>query len=71
MRPTIKMSFRLKTMLGIAIIEATLLFILVLYSTSELRLSNEQALYNRAETTTILFANTSEDAVLSTDIASL
>ena len=65
------MSFRLKTMLGIAIIEATLLFILVLYSTSELRLSNEQALYNRAETTTILFANTSEDAVLSTDIASL
>lgn len=65
------MSFRLKTILGIALIEGVLLIILVLNSLSILHRSNEEELYNRASTAARLFATTSKDAVLSTDIATL
>ncbi len=65
------MSFRLKTILGIAAIEAVLLFILIWNSLLFLRASNEEELIKRADTTATLFATTTKNAVLSTDIASL
>lgn len=65
------MNFRLKTILGIACIEATLLLALVISSLAYLRDSNEQELQRRAATTATLFATTAADAVLSTDLARL
>jgi len=65
------MSFRLKTILGIALIEAVLLFILILSSMTFLRTSNEQELQKRAYTLARVFATTTQDAVLSTNLASL
>ncbi|MCB1876074.1 MAG: HAMP domain-containing histidine kinase [Chromatiales bacterium] len=65
------MSFRLKTILGIAAIEALLLAILIVSSLGLLRDSNEDQLINHARTTATLFATTTKDAVLSTDLASL
>ena len=65
------MSFRLKTILGIALIEAILLVILVWNSLSFLQTSNEEELYKRASTTATLFATAVKDAVLSSDLASL
>lgn len=65
------MSFRLKTVLGIALIEAALLLILVLSSLWELRHIGEQQLKQRAQTTATLFATTTADAVLSSDLAAL
>ncbi len=65
------MSFRLKTILGIAGIEAILLSILVWSSLNFLRQSNEEQLIEHASTTATLFATTTKNAVLSTDLASL
>lgn len=65
------MSFRLKTILGIGVIEAVLLFILVANSLQFLKNSNEQELSKRASTAATLFATTTKDAVLSSDLASL
>ncbi|MGD8207508.1 MAG: PAS domain S-box protein, partial [Thiohalocapsa sp.] len=65
------MSFRLKTILGIALIEAILLAILVLTGLRWLRESNEEQLVERASTSARLFATTAKDAVLATDLASL
>lgn len=65
------MSFRFKIILGIAAIEAVLLFILIWNSMSFLRVSSEEELIKRANTTATLFATTTKNAVLSTDIASL
>jgi PAS domain S-box-containing protein len=65
------LSFRLKTILGIAIIESVLLLILVLSSLEFLRTSNEQQLIQRASTTSKLFASATKDAVLATDLATL
>jgi len=65
------MSFRLKTILGIAGIEALLLAILIWTSLSYLHASNEKELIKRAATTAALFATTTKDAVLATDLASL
>ncbi|VAX07074.1 Circadian input kinase A [hydrothermal vent metagenome] len=65
------MSFRFKTILGIAAIEAVLLFILIWNSLLFLRASNEEELIKRANTTATLFATTTKNAVLSTDVASL
>ena len=65
------MPFRLKTILGIASIEAALLLILILSSINFLRTSNEQELLNRAYTLARIFATTTQDAVLSTDLALL
>jgi hypothetical protein len=64
-------SFRLKTILGIALIEAILLAILVLTGLRWLRESNEEQLVERASTSARLFATTAKDAVLATDLASL
>mgnify|MGYP003392567285 CR=1 FL=1 len=65
------MSFRLKTILGIAFIEAMLLLALVISSLSYLRNSNEEELQRRAATAATLFATAANDAVLSTDLARL
>ncbi|GMQ88665.1 MAG: hypothetical protein BMS9Abin09_0095 [Gammaproteobacteria bacterium] len=65
------MSFRRKTILGIAVIEAVLLLILVGTGLGFMHHSNEQELIKRATTTATLFATTTKDAVLATDLASL
>ena len=65
------MSFRAKTILGVALIEGLLLFILIVSSLTLLRSSNEDELFKRAYTTAHLFASTAENAVLATDVATL
>lgn len=64
-------SFRLKTVLGIALIETVLLVILVWSSLQHLRSTGEDQLRQRAETTATLFATTTANAVLAFDLASL
>ncbi|WOT06354.1 PAS domain S-box protein [Shewanella youngdeokensis] len=65
------MSFRLKTILGIAIIEGLLLMLLVYTSISYLKSSNESEIENRAQSMVTLFAAAAKDAVLSTDLSTL
>ena len=65
------MSFRLKTILGIALIEITLLPILIIMSINYLKNSNEEQLRYRANTTAKLFSKSVQDAVLSYDLATL
>jgi len=65
------MSFRLKTVLGIAVIEAIALSLLIWTSLNFLKTSNERALMERASTTALMFATMTTDAVLSFDLASL
>ena len=65
------MSFRLKTIIGIASIEVVLLMLLVWSSLGYLQTSNQQALVARAHSTAALFATMARDAVISTDLATL
>ncbi|MBI3545606.1 MAG: EAL domain-containing protein [Gammaproteobacteria bacterium] len=65
------MSFRLKTILGITLIQAVMLFILILSSMNLLRSSNQDELQKRAQTAAQLFASVTQSAVLSSDLASL
>lgn len=65
------MSLRLKTILGVAAIEAVLLVFLVSTVLRYMQNTNEEGLIQRAETVASLFATTSKDAVLSYDLASL
>lgn len=65
------MSFRLKTILGIALIEVVVLAILIISSLNYLRTSNEQELLRRAEVTAQLLATMTSDAVISNDLATL
>ncbi len=65
------MSFRLKTILGIALIQTTLLLVLVFSNLYFLRDSNEEQLLERTSTTSRLFASATKDAVLATDLARL
>ncbi len=65
------MSFRVKTILGIAAIEIILLALLILGGWSYLLSSNENALIKRANDKALFFATVTKDAVLSTDLASL
>jgi PAS domain S-box-containing protein len=64
-------SFRLKTILGIAAIEAILLAILIVSGMRWLHDSNEEQLMQRGATTARLFATTTKNAVLTSDLASL
>lgn len=64
-------SFRLKTIIGIAIIEASLLFVLILSGLMYISESAQNEFINRATSTAKAFAVTTKDAVLATDIASL
>lgn len=65
------MSFRLKTVLGIACIEALLLTILVISGLHYLSSSNAQQLEQRAATTAKLVATMTGDAVIAVDLATL
>ena len=65
------MSLRLKTILGVASIEAVLLIFLVSSMLNYMRNSIEEQLTQRALTAVTLFATTTKDAVLSYDLASL
>ena len=65
------MSFRLKTILGIVIIETILLVVLVLGSLSFLTSSNEKLFKDRVNTTADLFTLATTNAVISSDIATL
>ncbi|WP_028469452.1 sensor histidine kinase [Neptunomonas japonica] len=65
------MSLRLKTIMGVALIEAVLLLLLVSMTLDYLRSTNYDALIKRAATTATLFATTTKDGVLSYDLASL
>lgn len=65
------MSFRLKTILGIALIEVLVLAILVGNSLHHLKTSNEQELFTRAKVTTQLLATMTSDAAISFDLATL
>jgi PAS domain S-box-containing protein len=65
------LSFRLKIILGIALIESVLLLLLVVSSLDFLRSSNEEQLLQRASTTSKLFASATTNAVLATDLAAL
>lgn len=65
------MSLRTKTVLGIALIEITILMILTFSAMSFLSDSNEQQLIKRANAAATLFSHAAKDAVLSTDLATL
>ncbi len=65
------MSFRLKTVLGIALIEALLLTILVISGLHYLSSSNARQLKDRATTTAKLVATMTGDAVIAFDLATL
>jgi PAS domain S-box-containing protein len=64
-------SFRLKTIVGVALIEGILLLILVLSSVNYLTQSSEEELALRAQLTAESMANLTRDAVLATDLARL
>ena len=65
------MSFLLKTVLGIAAIEAALLLLLVVGSNSALEASLNSELEKRSKTTLALLDATARDAILSSDLATL
>ena len=65
------MNFRTKTILGVALIEGMLLAVLIFVSLQLLQASKAEELYTRTLTTARMFASTTKDAVLSTDMASL
>ena len=65
------MSFRLKTILGVALIEAALLTLLVLSGLWYITNSAQHEFMQRVQSTVNAFAVTTKNAVLSTDIASL
>ncbi len=65
------MSFKLKTILGIAVIEALLLGVLIGSNLRFLHNTHVVEITKRAHTTATLFATTTKEAVLSTDLASL
>ena len=66
-----RISFRAKTIVGIATIEGVLLFVIVLTAISFLTEIIDETLTKRANTTASLFATTTKDAVLAYDLASL
>ncbi|MFS4582783.1 ATP-binding protein [Phaeobacter sp. C3_T13_0] len=65
------MSFRLKTVLGIALIELTVMAFLIAINQFALGGSATTQLYQRAESTARVFSNTVADAVIATDLATL
>lgn len=65
------MSFRIKTILGIAIIEGLLLMLLVYTSVDYLKSSNQAEIEKRASSTASLFAAAAKDAVISSDLSTL
>jgi diguanylate cyclase (GGDEF)-like protein len=64
-------SFRLKIVLGVAVLQAVLFVFMIWGGLSILSKTSEQALLERTATTTRLFASTAQAAVIATDLASL
>ncbi len=69
--PGENMSFRLKTILGIALIEGVLLVLMVLSAQKFLRESNQEQFVQRANSTVSLFSDATKNAVIATDLALL
>jgi len=65
------LTFRLKTIVGIALIESVLLLILVFSGLNYLAKSNELQLQQRAVSTANLFASATQEAVLTRDLATI
>ena len=65
------MSFRSKTIIGIALIEAVLLYVLVWSGLRYIEDSNQREFVQRVQATIDAFAVTVKDAVLASDLASL
>ena len=65
------MNFRVKIILGIALIQAVLLVVLVVSGLNFLADSNDLQLRQRANSTATLFAAATTDAILATDLATL
>lgn len=65
------MSFRLKTILGIALIQATLFIILIITGLNFVKQSQNREINELANTTASVFASASREAVLSSDLATL
>ncbi|NRF16250.1 response regulator [Vibrio coralliilyticus] len=65
------MSFRMKTILGIAFIEVVMLIALTFSAMSFLSESNEKQLIQRAHSAASMFAHAAKDAMIATDIATL
>ena len=65
------MSFRLKTILGIGLIEAVLLVLMVFSAQGFLRDSNQEQFVQRALSTVKLFSDATKNAVIATDLALL
>ena len=66
-----RLSLRTKTIAGTAIIEATLLVVLIVTSLSFINSLTEDSVLKRTSTTINLFASTTKDALLTLDLASL
>ncbi|MEI5638485.1 MULTISPECIES: sensor histidine kinase [unclassified Pseudoalteromonas] len=66
-----KVSLRIKTMIGTAVIEAVLLTVLIFVVIDFMMESANDAMNKRATTTTQLFASATKDALLSFDLATL
>ncbi|WP_375754004.1 ATP-binding protein [Vibrio sp. HN007] len=64
-------SFRAKTIIGIAVIEIVLLVILIISALSFLGNSNEKQLIQRAYATTTMFSHAVKDSVLVMDLATM
>jgi PAS domain S-box-containing protein len=65
------MSFRLKTIIGIALIQTVLLIGLIVSGMSYLKRTHELHLQQRIESISILYSHALKDAVLSTDLATI
>ncbi|ELP5729479.1 response regulator [Vibrio vulnificus] len=65
------MSFRIKTIIGIACIEMIMLMLLVFSAMNYMSQSNEEQFIQKALSTSAMFARASKDALLSFDIATL
>ena len=64
-------TFQFKTIVGIAVIETLMLAFLILTMTNILKDSQTQSLQHQALSTATLFAATTKDAVLTSDLATL
>ncbi|EOB4963969.1 TPA: response regulator [Vibrio vulnificus] len=65
------MSFRIKTIIGIACIEIIMLMLLVFSAMNFMRQSNQEQFIQKANATSQMFARASKDALLSLDLATL
>ena len=65
------MSFRLKTIIGIAVIETVLLLILILTVLNFLKQTQSEELSKRIKIANQLLTTTAQDAMISSDLATL